>query len=209
MVWVDWAILAIIGLSALISLMRGFVREALSLAGWIAAFLLAKTFYEPVAQMLVEHIETNSLRLGVAWVSIFIITLFIAGVINYMIGKMIDKAGLSGTDRFLGMGFGALRGVLIVALIILGLRQFTPVPKDDWWGESKLIPHMEVVAEWFYDKLGDVVDIPELEKNQSNKSPEDQPMPLDPIQAKAQKALLEQGLEQLQDSTVEQDDSDQ
>lgn len=163
MIWVDWVILAIIGVSALISLLRGFVREALSLAGWIAAFFLAKMFYEPFAELLVDHIETNSIRLGVAWVGIFIATLVVAGIINYLVGRMVDAAGMSGTDRFLGMFFGALRGVLIVALIVLALKQFTPVPKDKWWDQSDLIPHMEIVATWFYEKLGDVV--PEMKKD--------------------------------------------
>lgn len=157
MIWVDWVILAIIGVSALISLLRGFVREALSLAGWIAAFFLAKLFYEPLSELLVDHIETNSIRLGVSWVAIFVATLVIAGLINYTVGRMVDAAGMSGTDRLLGMFFGALRGVLIVALLVLGLKQFTPVPKDKWWGEAELIPHMEMVATWFYEKLGQVV----------------------------------------------------
>lgn len=167
MIWVDWVILAIIGISALISLMRGFIREALSLAAWIAAYLLAKAFYEPVSVWLEPHIDTNSIRLGVAWGAIFVSVLVVTGIINHLIGKMVDKAGLSGIDRLLGMAFGALRGVLIVALIVLGLKQFTPIPKDKWWGESTLIPHMEMIAQWSYDKLGEVV--PELkdEKPQS------------------------------------------
>ncbi|GAA0212984.1 hypothetical protein GCM10009123_20360 [Kangiella japonica] len=165
MIWVDWVILAIIGVSALISLLRGFVREALSLAGWIAAFFLAKMFYEPVSELLVDHIETNSIRLGVSWVAIFVATLVVAGIINYLVGRMVDAAGMSGTDRFLGMFFGALRGVLIVALIVLALKQFTPVPKDKWWDQSSLLPHMEIVSAWFYEKLGDVV--PEM-KDESN-----------------------------------------
>lgn len=172
MIWVDWVILAIIGVSALISLLRGFVREALSLAGWVAAFFIAKMFYEPLAELFVDHIETNSIRLGVAWLSIFVATLIIAGIINYTVGRMVDAAGMSGTDRFLGMFFGALRGVLIVALLVLGLKQFTPVPKDKWWGESSLIPHMEVVAAWFYEKLGQVV--PELKGD----SPDDEKTPM-------------------------------
>lgn len=163
MIWVDWVILSIIGLSAVISLLRGFVREALSLAGWIAAFLIAKAFYEPLSEMLVEQIPTNSIRLGVAWVGLFVITLFIAGIINYLVGKLVDKAGLSGTDRLLGMIFGAIRGVLIVALIVLGLTQFTPVNKDEWWSQSSLLPHVERVAEWFYEQLGD--SVPELKKD--------------------------------------------
>lgn len=152
--------------------MRGFVREALSLAGWIAAFLLAKLFYEPLSELLVDHIETNSIRLGVSWLAIFVATLVVAGVINYTIGRMVDAAGLSGTDRLLGMFFGAMRGVLIVALLVLGLKQFTPVPKDKWWGESSLIPHMEIVAAWFYQKLGEVVpefkDDEKIEKQNIN-----------------------------------------
>lgn len=89
--------------------------------------------------------------------SLFVVTLVIAGIINYMVGRMVDAAGLSGTDRLLGMIFGALRGVLIVALIVLGLKQFTPVPEDEWWGQSSLLPQMEMVAEWFYEQLGEVV----------------------------------------------------
>lgn len=205
MIWVDWVILAIIGLSALISLMRGFVREALSLAGWIAAFLLAKTFYQPVAELLVEHIDTNSIRLGVAWVGIFVITLFLAGVVNFLIGKMIDKAGLSGTDRFLGMGFGAIRGILIVALLVLGLRQFTPVPQDDWWTTSKLIPHMETVAEWFYDKLGEVVDVPELDADKKLQDTNDPKASKSTLDEKLQEVLIEEIKEQV----TEQNDSDQ
>ncbi|NVK21606.1 MAG: CvpA family protein [Kangiellaceae bacterium] len=169
MIWVDWVILAIIGVSALISLLRGFVREALSLAGWIGAFFVAKAFYEPFAELLVDHIPTNSIRLGVAWVGLFVITLVCAGILNYMIGKMIDKVGLSGMDRLLGMFFGAARGVLICALLVLGLKQFTPVPKDEWWGQSSLIPHMEIVAEWFYDQLEDVYpDLKEGEEDDGN-----------------------------------------
>lgn len=165
MIWVDWVILAIIGVSALISLLRGFVREALSLAGWIAAFFLAKMFYEPVSELLVDHIETNSIRLGVSWVAIFVATLVVAGILNYLVGRMVDAAGMSGTDRFLGMFFGGLRGVLIVALIVLALKQFTPVPKDKWWDQSSLLPHMEIVAAWFYEKLGDVM--PEMKNDSS------------------------------------------
>lgn len=189
MIWVDWVILAIIGVSALISLMRGFVREALSLAGWIAAFLLAKFFYEPLSELLVEHIETNSIRLGVSWLAIFVATLVAAGVINYTVGRMVDAAGLSGTDRLLGMFFGAMRGVLIVALIVLGLKQFTPVPKDKWWGESSLIPHMEIVATWFYEKLGEVV--PELKDDEKNQDKEADLEP-DPIGALIKMKALEE-----------------
>ncbi|WP_235727477.1 CvpA family protein [Kangiella shandongensis] len=204
MIWVDWVILAIIGVSALISLLRGFVREALSLAGWIAAFFLAKFFYEPLSTLLVDHIETNSIRLGVSWAAIFIATLVVAGIINYLIGRMVDAAGMSGMDRLLGMFFGALRGVLIVALLVLGLKQFTPVPKDKWWGESSLIPHMEIVAAWFYEKLGEVV--PDLEDEQD---PDKSEEPLVDPESDAIGALIKmKGLDQRQFPETEEESSE-
>lgn len=194
MIWVDWVILAIIGISALISLMRGFVREAMSLAAWVAAYLFAKAFYEPASLWLEPHIDTNSLRLGVAWAALFVGVLVVAGIINHLIGKMFDKAGLSGIDRLLGMAFGALRGVLIVALIVLGLKQFTPLPKDKWWGESTLIPHMETIAQWSYDKLGEVV--PELKDDEP---PSDSDQKLDELKKEAVKKVISEQLDKSAD----------
>ncbi|TQV87337.1 CvpA family protein [Aliikangiella coralliicola] len=157
MQWVDWAILIVIGLSAGISLMRGFVREALSLAGWVIAFFVAKGFYQDFSVLLNDHIETPSLRYAVAWASLFIITLTATGLVNYIIGQLVEKAGLSGMDRIMGMAFGALRGVLVVSLVVIGLRVFTPVEQDPWWRQSQLIPHVEIIGNWFYDHFKDSI----------------------------------------------------
>lgn len=157
MQWIDWAILIVIGISAGISLLRGFVREALSLAGWILAFFAAKGFYTDFSALLVEYIETPSLRYGVAWATIFLLTLTVSGLINFIIGRLVEKAGLSGMDRIMGMAFGALRGVLVVALAIITLRTFTPVEQDNWWRQSQLIPHVEIIGKWFYDHLKDSI----------------------------------------------------
>lgn len=155
MQWIDWTILIIIAISAGISLIRGFMREALSLAGWILAFFVAKGFYEDFSMLLVEHIETPSLRYGVAWAGLFLVTLTAAGLINYIIGQLVEKAGLSGMDRIMGMAFGALRGVLIVSLAVIALRTFTPVEQDPWWKKSQLLPHVEIIGNWFYDHFKD------------------------------------------------------
>ncbi len=167
MLWVDWAILIIIGISAGISLIRGFVREALSLAGWIIAFFVAKGFYLELSSLLVDYIETPSLRFGAAWAALFLASLTLTGLINYLIGRLVEKAGLSGMDRIMGMAFGALRGVLIVSLIVIGLRAFTPVQQDPWWKQSQLIPHVEILGNWFYDHFkGTIPNIkPELSLN--------------------------------------------
>ena len=105
MQWVDWVILIVIGLSAGISLLRGFVREALSLAGWIIAFFVAKGFYKEFSILLEAYIETPSLRLAVSWLALFFLTLTATGLVNYIIGQLVEKAGLSGMDRVMGMAF--------------------------------------------------------------------------------------------------------
>ena len=157
MQWIDWAILIVIGLSAGISLLRGFVREALSLAGWILAFFVAKGFYQEFSSLLESSIDTPSLRYAVSWAALFVLTLTISGLINYILSQLIEKAGLSGMDRIMGMAFGALRGVLLVSVAVLLLREFTPVEQDNWWVKSELIPHVELLGNWFYDQVDDVL----------------------------------------------------
>ena len=157
MQWVDWAIIIIIVISAGISLLRGFVREALSLAGWIIAFFVAKGFYREFSVLLDGHIQTPSLKYGVAWAFLFLLTLTLTGLVNYIIGQLVEKAGLSGMDRIMGMAFGALRGVLVVSLAVITVRTFTPMSEDPWWRQSTLIPHVEIIGNWFYDHFKDSI----------------------------------------------------
>ena len=145
--WVDWAIIAIIVVSALISLTRGFVKEALSLVTWILAGLVAWLFGGALAELLAPYIDTPSLRVIAACSILFILTLLLGGLINYLIGQLVIATGLSGTDRFLGMVFGAARGGLLV-VVIVGLLSLAPVDGDTWWRESVLIPHFLLVADW-------------------------------------------------------------
>lgn len=143
--WADYAILAIIGVSAFISLLRGFVREAISLATLIAAFWVAAQFSPHVAELLVGKISVPSVRLGVAFGVLFVLTLLAGGLINYLAGLLVSKSGLSGTDRMLGLVFGILRGAAIVTLLIL-IAGATPLPKDPWWHESRFIGHFQSLA---------------------------------------------------------------
>jgi membrane protein required for colicin V production len=170
MQWIDWAILIVIGISAGISLLRGFVREALSLAGWVLAFFIAKGFYSDFSGLLTEYIATPSLRYGVSWATLFLVTLTVSGLVNYLIGRLIEKAGLSGMDRIMGMAFGALRGVLVVAVAVIALRSFTPVQQDPWWRQSALIPHVEIIGNWFYDHLKDSIPTVNTELSLSKNS---------------------------------------
>ncbi|GGD08618.1 CvpA family protein [Halopseudomonas salina] len=145
--WIDWAIIAIIAVSALISLARGFVKEALSLLTWVIAGLIAWMFGGALAGHLSPFIETPSIRVIVACSILFILTLLLGGLINYLIGQLVRVTGLSGTDRFLGMIFGAARGALLI-VVAVGLLSLAPVEGDVWWRQSELIPHFLLVADW-------------------------------------------------------------
>lgn len=146
LIWVDYAILAIMAVSALVSLVRGFVKEGISLLGWIAAFWLAITFTADVATLLEPHISVPSLRQGVAFAALFVAALLASGLAIYLVGMLAEKTGLSGTDRILGVLFGLGRGAVIVALLVL-LAGFTELPRDPWWHQSVFIPHFHALAE--------------------------------------------------------------
>lgn len=150
MIWIDYAILAVIGISTLVSLLRGFVKEAVSLAIWICAFFVASNFYLDLASLL-SNIQDQLLRNAAAVAILFITTIIVGSLVNYVIGQLVDKSGLTGTDRILGLVFGALRGVLIVSAALFFADAFMPVAKSQWWQQSTLIPEFRVIIEWFFE----------------------------------------------------------
>jgi len=150
--WADYAIIAILGLSILISLIRGFVREALSLVTWVAAFWVAFTFYGILADLLTQQIHSPTTRMAVAFAGLFIATLILGALINYLIGQLVDKTGLSGTDRMLGLIFGFARGALLITVLLM-LARLTPMPEEPWWQKSMLIPKFSPMEAWLKDYL--------------------------------------------------------
>ena len=145
--WVDYTILAVIGISVVISLWRGFTKEALSLAGWLIAVWVGLTFADNLQALLTSQISVPSLRLVIAFAILFIATLFLAGLLNHLAVQVIKKTGLSGTDRMIGIFFGVARGCLVVAVLVL-LGGLTPIPQDPWWHESQLLHYFQDMAIW-------------------------------------------------------------
>ncbi len=141
----DYLILAILGVSMLASLLRGLVSEVMSLAIWALALWISATTSGAFAGSFLIGIEQPAVRLGTAYIAIFLLILVLGGMLNWVIRRVITKTGLSGTDRWLGALFGFTRGLLIVfsAVIFAG---FTAIPKQPIWQESALLPSVQTAA---------------------------------------------------------------
>jgi len=147
MSWLDLVILGIIALSALISLIRGFVKESISLLSWIAAGIVAFRYFSAMAELLEPYLADPTIRSMAAFAVLFISTLIIGAIINFIMSQLVSKTGLSGTDKALGVVFGGARGVLIVIMIVL-LASLTPMPEAQWWQDSAMVGFFQQLAEW-------------------------------------------------------------
>jgi membrane protein required for colicin V production len=151
-IWVDWLILGIVGLSAAISLIRGFVVEALSIVIWVLALWVAFQFTAPFAQVFLGGIELASVRLAVAALILIVSILVLGSMLSWLVGRLVRSTGLSGTDRLLGALFGAIRGGLTVVSLV-AVASWTPLCQDPWWRQSQLIPKVEALAIYARDFL--------------------------------------------------------
>ena len=147
LIWVDWLVIGIIIISALISLSRGFIKEAFSLVAWVVAGFVAWTFGGGLAPYLEPYIALPSARVIVACSILLVLTLLIGSLVSFLLAQLVKSTGLTGTDRLLGMVFGAARGVLLV-VVMVGLLSLLPVTEDPWWQSSSLIPHFLLIADW-------------------------------------------------------------
>jgi len=138
--WADWVIVGILVISSFFGIVRGFVREALSLVTWAAALVIATTFNDPLARLLESYIDTASLRYMAAFGLLFVMSLVVGALIGHLISGLVKMTGLTGTDRLLGVLFGLARGFIIVMAILLFIPPLVPIDQDSWWQSSKLIP---------------------------------------------------------------------
>lgn len=155
--WIDYSIIALIGISILISLVRGFVREAFSLITWIAAFLIAFNFANDLSVLFAGHIKSAKVSFMVAFAILFFSTLIIGAIVNYLVSTLVHKTGLGGTDRVIGMVLGGIRGVLIVSILII-LAGFTSIPKDTAWQHSVLLPQFKTCVAWVEQYIPTALD---------------------------------------------------
>ncbi len=134
----DIVLLIVIGASALMGVSRGLIKEVLSLASWLAAFILAMYLSPRLAEQFADQLGGYGAARVVLFGGVFIVTLVLASIIQWGIAKLVESTGLSGTDRILGLVFGALRGAIICIVVLIALRSF--VEDTQWWADSQLIP---------------------------------------------------------------------
>lgn len=154
--WVDLAIISVVGLSVLTGLFRGFVKELVALCVWILAIWLGYHYSESLDPWLQSYIQEKSARTAVAFVMILFATLLVGGIINAILSFILKRAGLSGTDRTLGMVFGFARGVFIVALLMVAVKM-TSIPYETYTQQSQLFARFDPLVAWMYAKVPDFV----------------------------------------------------
>ncbi|MCY4013495.1 MAG: CvpA family protein [Gammaproteobacteria bacterium] len=145
----DVVIVVVIVVSAVWGVLRGLVKEVVALVIWVAALLLGVVFAGTVGSVIADSLGPR-LQVGIGFGAIFIVVLVAGAFLQRLLGRMVDSTGLTGTDRTLGLLFGAVRGgaVVVVGLIIMRpLAEASP-----WWPESRLIP-------MFLALEGDVLDL--------------------------------------------------
>ena len=143
----DYAVIAIVGLSVLLSIIHGFVREILSLASWVVAFLVAQIYATDVAPLLPAMIANPSARLLAGFLSVFVAVLVVMTLLAVVLSKLIKTAGLGFADRALGGVFGLVRGLAIVMIAVL-LAGLTSLPRQPAWRHAMLSAPLVTLADW-------------------------------------------------------------
>jgi len=152
MIWIDYAIIGLISISLIIGLFRGLIREAFALVTWGIAAWVGLKFSTPFASLLENAIGIPSMRLAISFIILFVLTLIIGAIINHLLSALVQKTGLTGTDRLAGLLFGIGRGVMVVTLLVM-LAGLTPLPDAPWWKDSQLIPHFQSLAIWLREHI--------------------------------------------------------
>jgi len=145
--WLDIVIIGVISVSALISLKRGFVKELMSLVTWVAAILIARVYAYDFSHYLSDFANDGKSALVLAFFVLFIGTLIVGSLINFVVSQFVHAVGLSLMDRFLGVAFGVIRGALVI-VVGIGLMSLTAFSDSPVWQSSVIVPHFAQVEEW-------------------------------------------------------------
>ncbi|WP_419418637.1 CvpA family protein [Legionella sp. D16C41] len=155
--WVDLAIIGIIALSILTGLFRGFVKELIALCVWAIALWVAFHYSHDLDPLIQKYIQDKTARSIITFVLLVIATIIIGAIVNTLLGFLLKRSGLSGTDRLLGMVFGFVRGVFIVALIMVMVKM-TSYPYQQYSTQSQLYARFDPVVNWLSSLMPDLIN---------------------------------------------------
>lgn len=143
--YVDLFILGIVAVSMLVGFFRGFFPEVVAVLTWVAAALGGLHLSGWVEPYLAGKLGSVTAELWASRAILFVVILIVGGLLGQLVALVVDKAGLSGTDKMLGLAFGFVRGAVVVGVLVL-VAQLVGFPRDAWWSESRLIPFGETIA---------------------------------------------------------------
>ncbi|MES2402441.1 MAG: CvpA family protein [Pseudomonadota bacterium] len=133
---VDWILLGVLVFSMALGAWRGLVYEVLSVLGWAVSFYAAQWFAPQVSAMLPIKSASDPVRYAAAFVIVFIAAIFAAGLLAFLLKKLVEAIGLRPVDRTLGAAFGIVRGIILL-LAATVVMDMTSLKNSDWWQESK------------------------------------------------------------------------
>jgi len=131
----DYAAIGVILVSMVWGIWRGLMREVMSLAGWVLAFLAANAVAAPIGELLPASLASAEVRILIAFAAIFVLVLSAATLAGMALSKLFKAAGLSGVDRTLGAIFGLARGIVILLAFTIAAG-LTSLPRHPLWKES-------------------------------------------------------------------------
>lgn len=141
----DYAVLCIIGISIIVSMMRGAVRELLAIVSWLSAFYIAKTYTAQLIPLLPQAIPSEPLKVLAAFLILFLGVMLVASLLTIALSSLIKKVGLSWFNRFVGALFGFARGLFIVCVAVF-LAGLTSLPKDARWANAMFSSPLEALV---------------------------------------------------------------
>ncbi len=143
----DIVIAVAIVISVVVGILRGFVKEAFSVASLLIAAWAAMNFGASAGRLGENWISSDGLQLWFGRILIFVAVLAVGGLLGWAVSRLVRLSILNGTDRALGGMFGLARGALLIGVFIIG-AQIASFDRDSWWQESRLIPYATIVADW-------------------------------------------------------------
>jgi membrane protein required for colicin V production len=144
---VDWILLAVLGVSVLLGMWRGLVREVISLAGWVAGFWIAQAWAPQMAEWLPLQGASEVLRYLAGFITVFLAVLVLSVVLGWVVSKLVSAVGLGLLDRLLGGVFGGLRGAVLL-LTLAVVVSLTPLQSAPWWTGSPVARHLVQGLQW-------------------------------------------------------------